>query len=48
MGGDRGIIKIVLGVRPTFIDAVVDAFDLCANLSGKNASETGSPDLQAR
>jgi hypothetical protein len=53
MGGDRGIIKIVLGFRPTFIAAVVDwtelamlITDLCATLSGKNASETGSPDFK--
>jgi hypothetical protein len=28
MGGDRGIIKIVLGFRPTFIAAVVDWTEL--------------------
>lgn len=28
MGGDRGIIKIVLGFRPTFVAAVVDWTEL--------------------
>ena len=37
MGGDRGIIKIVLGFRPTFIAAVVDWTELAMLITVETA-----------
>jgi hypothetical protein len=41
MGGDRGIIKIVLGFRPTFIAAVVDWTELAMLITVETAKESG-------
>ena len=41
MGGDRGIIKIVLRFRPTFIAAVVDRTELAILITVETAKESG-------
>ena len=41
MGGDRGIIKIVLGFQPTFIAEVVDWTELAMLITVEAAKESG-------
>jgi hypothetical protein len=40
MGGDRGMIKIVLGFRSTFIAAVVDWTELAMLITVETAKES--------
>ena len=41
MGGDRGIIKIVLGFRPIFIATVVDRTELAMLMTVEIAKKSG-------